>query len=125
MTGLLIYRSEDNESFETPEGRMTPIFVNCHVSMIRLNLPSGIVVPAHSHRNNIVAMVLRGKLDISEGNAKITVKEGDLFLIPGGNKVGISNPYSSDAEILSVTYPSPYSNIEELKERLRKFTHGG
>jgi quercetin dioxygenase-like cupin family protein len=121
MSTFSVYRFKGTESFDTPEGVMTPLFVNEQISIIRLSLPSKLAVPAHSHRNNIVAVVLRGRLEVFQGNERTALEEGDVFFTPADVALGISNPSQSDAEILAVSYPSSYKSVEALKERLRSF----
>jgi len=121
---LLVYRSDEFESFETPEGKMTPLFVNEQLSLTKLRLPSKLAVPAHAHKNNIVVVILKGQLDLLEGDNRLTLKEGDVFFIPGGVLVGLSNPYSIDVELLSVSCPPTYTSIDQLKERLRSLSKG-
>jgi len=121
MAAFSVHRLKEAESFNTPEGVMTPLFVNEHLSVIKLSLPPKLTVPAHSHKSNIVAVVVKGQLEVSHGNERAVLEEGDVFFVPANVAVGISNPSQSTVEVLAVSYPSSCKSIEELKELLRSF----
>ncbi|TDA30317.1 MAG: hypothetical protein DSO04_06130 [Hadesarchaea archaeon] len=125
MATFSVYRFKDADSFNTPEGVMTPLFVDEHVSITRLSLPPKLAVPAHSHKSNIVAVVLKGQLEVSLGNEKTALKAGDTFFATANTALGISNPSQKTAEVLAISYPSSYKSIEELKELLRSFARRG
>jgi len=116
---VIIYKAKDFESINTPEGQMIPIFINENICVIRLNIPSGLSVPAHSHKSNIVAIVMKGKLEINHNDKREIVDEGDVFFIPANIAIGISNPFKNDTEIITVSYPSSYKNIDEFKKILK------
>ena len=119
MVELAVYRAKEAESFDTPEGTMTPLFVNEQVSIIRFSIPAGLTVPPHSHKSNSVAILLKGRLELTVGDEKKIVEENDVFFIPSDLVVGVSNPLQTTAELLAVAYPSPYKSVGELKERLK------
>jgi quercetin dioxygenase-like cupin family protein len=116
---LTVYRAKEAESFDTPEGTMTPLFVNEQLSIFRVSIPAGLAVPPHSHKSNSVAILLKGRLELTVGDERKIVEENDVFFIPSNLVVGVSNSFQTTAEILAISYPSSYKSVEELKERLK------
>jgi quercetin dioxygenase-like cupin family protein len=125
MKAFTVYRVKDAESFDTPEGVMTPLFVGEQVSIIKLSLPPKLTVPAHSHKSNIVAVVMKGRLEVLHGNERVVLEEGDAFFAPSNVALGISNPSQGITEILAVSHPPSYKSVEELKELLKSFARRG
>ena len=122
MVAFSVFRGKDFESIRTPEGEITPIFVNEHISISKLNLPPKLSVPPHSHGFNVVAVVAKGRLEILHESRKTVLEEGDVFFAPAGTKIGISNPSQEVAEILCISYPPTCKSVEELKKILKSFS---
>lgn len=118
---MKICRFEEAESFQTPEGLMTPLFAYENVAITHLKVPAGLQVKPHSHPGDGMIFLTGGSLKLL-GQETTDIKAGDLAFIPGETEVGLESLEDSEAIILSV--PSRYSNVEEFRERLRSIFLG-
>jgi quercetin dioxygenase-like cupin family protein len=125
MKAFTLYRIKDAESIDTPEGVVTPLFINEQLMIVKLSLPPNLTIPPHSHNCNIVAMVTKGRLEVMHGNERVVLEEGDMFFALPNVVLGFSNPSQGTTEILSVSYPPSYKSVEEFKEVLRSFARRG
>ena len=106
-----------NPSYDTPEGKMTPLLVNKNLSVIHLELPAGMEVTPHSHPHEGIFMLISGSVSLV-GDEPKEMKEGDIAVIPPGYPVGINSHSSSKAVLLSAS--ARYESIEELQDRLNQ-----
>jgi quercetin dioxygenase-like cupin family protein len=92
----------------------TPEQINDQISVMRGTVPSGIVIPLHSHADPEIFYVLDGSLEVfqAEGpsNGWRTVNAGDVVSIPGDVKHALRN-----------TAPSPVTSITVSKQELYNF----
>lgn len=105
------------DSFQTPEGVMTPIFAYERAAVANLKIPAGIQVRPHSHESDGILILTRGSIRLL-GESTVVIRAGELAFIPGGTEVGLESTEDSDAVIVSV--PSRYSTVEEFQESLRR-----
>jgi quercetin dioxygenase-like cupin family protein len=118
---MKICRFEEAESFQTPEGLMTPLFAYDNVAITHLKVPAGLQVKPHSHPGDGILILTAGSVKLL-GREITDLKAGDLAFIPGETELGLESHEDSEAIILSV--PSRYSNVEEFRERLRSIFSG-
>jgi quercetin dioxygenase-like cupin family protein len=118
---MKICKFEEAESFQTPEGMMTPIFANDNVAVTHLKVPAGLQVRPHSHPGDGILILTKGSVKLI-GKETSDLTAGDLAYIPGGFEVGLESSLESEAIIMSV--PSSYSDVEEFRERLRSIFSG-
>lgn len=113
---MKVCRFDELESFQTPEGVMTPIFAYDKAAVTNLKIPAGLRVRPHSHEGDGILILTRGAITLV-GESAVVLRGGDLAFIPGGTEVGLESNEESEAIILSV--PSRYSSVDEFRERLR------
>jgi quercetin dioxygenase-like cupin family protein len=70
-----------------PEEKMNPLFTRQvihtgQMTVARLWLGKGAVVPLHGHINQQVTMVQSGALEFEMGGERIVLKAGDVLVIP-------------------------------------------
>src|SRR5688572_20941507 len=53
------------------------------ITVSRLELRQGAVVPKHSHTNEQITMVAAGALEFEAGEKKVIVRSGEMLQIPG------------------------------------------
>ncbi len=112
---MKIYRFDESESFQTPEGLMTPLFANNHLTVTHLKVPAGIHVRPHSHPWDGILIIINGFVRLI-GTTTFDMKAGDLAYIPAGFEVGLDCQEYFEAILLST--PSPYKTLEEFRNRL-------
>ncbi|MEI9999554.1 MAG: cupin domain-containing protein [Verrucomicrobiota bacterium] len=65
-------------------------------------LPAGFVMPIHSHKDREVFVLLTGQAEGYDGTGWVTVREGDIFDVPGGCKHAWRNTTAEPASMLIV-----------------------
>ncbi|NPU88290.1 hypothetical protein [Methanothrix sp.] len=113
---MKVCRSDELESFQTPEGVMTPIFAYDKAAVTNLKIPAGLQVKPHSHEVDGILILTKGAITLV-GESTVALRGGDLAFIPGGTEVGLESNEDSEAIILSV--PSRYNSVDGFQERLR------
>jgi quercetin dioxygenase-like cupin family protein len=92
----------------------TPEQINDQISVMRGTIPSGIVIPLHSHADPEIFYVLNGSLEVfqAEGPSASwqTVNAGEVVSIPGNVRHALRN-----------TSPSPITSIIVSKQELYSF----
>src|SRR5258707_2523936 len=61
----------------------TPEQVNDQMSVMRGTVPSGVVIPLHSHAEPEIFYVLNGSLEVFQSEGWQTVTAGEVVAIPG------------------------------------------
>ena len=74
---------------EIPREKMTDLITRqvLHgdtMTVARLELRHGAIVPSHSHANEQISMVTAGTLRFDLGGQEVTVRAGEMLQIPGG-----------------------------------------
>src|SRR3984957_14381780 len=92
----------------------TPEQINDQISVMHGTVPSGVVIPLHSHADPEIFYVLNGSLEVfqAEGPSEgwQTVNAGEVAAIPGNVKHALRN-----------TSPSPITSIIVSKQELYSF----
>ena len=96
----------------------TPEQINDQISVIRGTVPSGVVIPLHSHPDPEIFYVLNGSLEVfqAEGPSEgwQTVNVGEVVSIPGNVRHALRNTYPSPITSITVTKQELYSFFREL-----------
>src|ERR1700722_6895794 len=92
----------------------TPEQINDQISVMHGTVPSGVVIPLHSHADPEIFYVLNGSLEVfqAEGPSEgwQTVNAGEVASIPGNVRPALRN-----------TSPSPTTSIIVSKQELYRF----
>ena len=88
----------------------TPEQINDQISVMRGTVPSGVVIPLHSHADPEIFYVLNGPLEIFQAEGWQTVTAGEVVSIPGNVRHALRN-----------TSPSPMTSITVSKQELYSF----
>jgi quercetin dioxygenase-like cupin family protein len=92
----------------------TPEQINDQISMMRGTVPSGVVIPLHSHADPEIFYVLNGSLEVFQAEGPSagwqTVSAGEVVSIPGNVRHALRN-----------TSPSPITSITVSKQELYRF----
>jgi quercetin dioxygenase-like cupin family protein len=96
----------------------TPEQINDQISMMRGAIPSGVVIPLHSHADPDIFYVLNRSLEVSlaEGPSEgwQTVNAGEVVSIPGNVRHALRNTSPSPITSIIVSKQEIYSFVREL-----------
>src|SRR6266436_1234005 len=88
----------------------TPEQINDQIGVMRGTVPSGVVIPLHSHADPEIFYVLNGSLEVFQAEGWQTVTAGEVVSIPGNVRHAVRN-----------TSPSPMTSIIVTKQKLYSF----
>ena len=92
----------------------TPEQINDQIGVMRGTVPSGVVIPLHSHSDPEIFYVLNGSLEVFQAEGQSagwqTVNAGEVVSIPGNVRHALRN-----------TSPSPLTSITVSKQELYSF----
>ena len=96
----------------------TPEQINDQISVMCGTLPSGVVIPLHSHADPEIFYVLDGSLEVfqAEGPSEgwQTINAGNVVSIPGNVRHAVRNTSPSPMTSIIVTKQELYSFFREL-----------
>jgi quercetin dioxygenase-like cupin family protein len=96
----------------------TPEQLNDQISVMRGTVPSGVVIPLHSHADPEIFYVLNGSLEVfqAEGPSEgwKTVTAGEVVSIPGNVRHALRNTSPSPTTSIIVSKQELYSFFREL-----------
>jgi quercetin dioxygenase-like cupin family protein len=81
---MYYYNPADRTPKELFPGAISRTFWGDKMLMSLLELAPGCLVPRHSHPHEQAGIVLEGEFEITIGDETRIVKEGEIFIIPGG-----------------------------------------
>ena len=86
--------------------------------MVRGTVPSGVVIPLHSHADPEIFYVLNGSLEVFEAEGPSagwqTVNAGEVVSIPGNVRHALRNTSPSPTTSITVSKQQLYSFFREL-----------
>jgi quercetin dioxygenase-like cupin family protein len=91
----------------------TPQQINDQISVMRGTLPSGVVIPLHSHADLEIFYVLNGSLEVFQAEGWQTVTAGEVA-IPGNVRHALRNTSPSPITSITVSKRELYSFFREL-----------
>ena len=92
----------------------TPEQINDQISVMRGTLPSGVVIPLHSHADPEIFYVLNGSLEVFQAESWQTVNAAEVVSIPGNVRHAVRNTSPSPMTSIIVTKQELYSFFREL-----------
>jgi len=92
----------------------TPEQVNDQISVMRGTVPSGVVIPLHSHADPAIFYVLNGSLEVFQAEGWQTVTAGEVVSIPGNVRHAGRNTSPSPITLITVSKQELYSFFREL-----------
>jgi quercetin dioxygenase-like cupin family protein len=92
----------------------TPEQINDQISMMRGTVPSGVVIPLHSHADPEIFYVLNGSLEVFQAEGWQTVTAGEVVSIPGNVRHAVRNTSPSPITLITVSKQELYSFFREL-----------
>ena len=116
-----LFKVYDTESLATSEGTVRPFFFGENVSLIHLEVPKGLEIPAHSHPREGILYCLAGELQVYSEDQLFKLSEAMALLVPPDVAVGIRNKSDVPAECLLISSPPALRSADELKERLKHY----
>ena len=96
----------------------TPKQINDQISVMRGTVPSGVVIPLHSHADPEIFYVLNGSLEVFQAEGPSagwqTVNAGEVVSIPGNVRHALRNSSHSPITSITVSKQELYSFFREL-----------
>jgi quercetin dioxygenase-like cupin family protein len=92
----------------------TPEQVNDQISVMRGTVPSGVVIPLHSHADPEIFYVLNGSLEVFQAEGWQTVTAAEVVSIPGNVRHAVRNTSPSPITLITVSKQELYSFFREL-----------
>ena len=96
----------------------TPEKINDQISVMRGTIPSGVVIPLHSHADPEVFYVLNGSLEVFQADGPFqdwqTVIAGEVVSIPGNVRHALRNPSPGPITSITASKQELYSFVREL-----------
>ena len=92
----------------------TPEQVNDQISVMRGTVPSGVVIPLHSHADPEIFYVLNGSLEVFQAEGWQTVTAAEVVSIPGNVRHALRNTSPSPITLINVSKQELYSFFREL-----------
>jgi len=96
----------------------TPEQINDQISVMRGTVPSGVVIPLHSHADPEIFYVLNGSLEVFQAEGWQTVTAGEVVSIPGNVRHALRNTSPSPITLITVSKQELYSFFRELARPL-------
>jgi len=98
----------------------TPEQINDQITLMRATVPSGFVIPLHSHADPEIFYVLNGSLEVFQAEGPSagwqTANAGEVVSIPGNVRHALRNTSSSPITSITVTKQELYSFFRELAQ---------
>jgi quercetin dioxygenase-like cupin family protein len=92
----------------------TPEQINDQISVMRGTIPSGVVVPLHSHADPEIFYVLDGSLEVFQSEGWQTVTAGEVIAIAGSVRHALRNSSYGPTTTLTVCKQKLYSFFRAL-----------
>src|ERR1700675_1626525 len=92
----------------------TPEQINDQISVMRGTVPSGVVIPLHSHADPEIFYVLNGSLEVFQAEGWQTVTTGEVVSIPGNVRHALRNTSPSPITLITVSKQELSSCSREL-----------
>src|ERR1700724_4453968 len=92
----------------------TPEQINDQISVMRGTVPSGVVIPLHSHADPEIFYVLNGSLEVFQAEGWQTVTAAEVVSIPGNVRHAVRNTSPSPITLITVSKQELYSFFREL-----------
>ena len=96
----------------------TPEQINDQISVMRGTVPSGVVIPLHSHADPEIFYVLNGSLEVFQAEGPYagwqTMNVGEVVSIPGNVRHALRNTSHSSMTSITVSKQELYSFFREL-----------
>src|ERR1700724_2812537 len=96
----------------------TPEQINDQIGVMRGTVPSGVVIPLHSHADPEIFYVLNGSLEVFQAEGPSagwqTVNAGEVVSIPGNVRHALRNTSPSPITSITVSRQELYSLFREL-----------
>ena len=96
----------------------TPEQINDQISVMRGTIPSGAVIPLHSHADPEIFYVLNGSLEVFQAEGQSAgwqiVTAGEVVSIPGNVRHALRNTSSSPMTSITVSKQELYNFFREL-----------
>src|SRR5271154_4004354 len=96
----------------------TPEQINDQISVMRGTVPSGVVIPLHSHADPEIFYVLDGSLEVFQAGGPSegwqTINAGNVVSIPGNGRHALRNTSPTSTTTITVSKQQLYSFFREL-----------
>jgi len=105
------FDAEEQKSFCTSEGVMTPLAMNEDFAVIKISMPKGLAVKRHSHHREGVILVTKGKIVFDDGE-RHSVGCNDVLEYGAAENIGFTA--LEDAEALFITRKPQWTSLNAI-----------
>ena len=84
MTHVNLYRWDELPLEKITEMVARKVIASGSSTLTQAYLKKGAVVPVHTHTARVIVYVLQGALRAQVGHEDVTVREGDVLVVPAG-----------------------------------------
>lgn len=79
---MMLHNLENLESRNMEDGRVTRRISGDAVGLIRVEWPAGTITTPHNHANELIVLLIEGRLRALGGETEIILMPGDLVVVP-------------------------------------------
>ena len=79
---IMLHSLENLESRNMEDGRVTRRISGDAVGLIRVEWPAGTITTPHNHANELIVLLIEGRLRALGGETEIILMPGDLVVVP-------------------------------------------
>ena len=79
---MMLHSLENLESRNMEEGRVTRRISGDAVGLIRVEWPAGTITTPHNHANELIVLLIEGRLRALGGETEFILMPGDLVVVP-------------------------------------------
>ena len=79
---MMLHNLENLESRNMEDGRVTRRISGDAVGLIRVEWPAGTITTPHNHANELIVLLIEGRLRALGGETEFILMPGDLVVVP-------------------------------------------
>lgn len=103
---MIVRSKEEGQVFPVVPGvKFTLLQSGERMMFVLVEIGEGSAIPVHSHPHEQMGICLKGSAQFETENGLVAVKEGETYLIAGGEKHGVQNPSKGGAVFLDTFSP--------------------
>ena len=108
-------KQDGQEILVVPGVRFTLLQSGERIMLAFVEIPEGGTVPTHSHPHEQMGICLKGSAEFETNDGVKTVREGQVYYIPGGEKHGVKNPSKGGAVFLDIFSPPREDYLAKIR----------
>jgi quercetin dioxygenase-like cupin family protein len=116
-SGIVIASYDTKRNYDSKKFSAVPVKAGGEYGVLITYLKAGQFIPVHSPGVDLIFQVFRGNGTAVAGDREFRIKQGDIFIVPKGEKRGIRA--ETDMEALHIVVPFPGDeDHQEVEQKL-------